>query len=49
MGHKNSKNKQEETIEDMALQMKLTAKQFSHSAKRARKDQQKEINKAKIV
>jgi len=50
MGHKSSKNKKkqpEEDIQDMILGMRLTSKQFQNAAKRAQKDQEKEIKKAR--
>jgi len=52
MGHKSSKNrkqKPEEDIQDMLFSMRLTSKQFQNAAKRAQRDQEKEIKKAREV
>ncbi len=52
MGHKSSKNRKqqpEEDIQDMIFSMRMTSKQFQNAAKRAQRDQEKEIKKAREV
>ena len=50
MGHRHSKAKDpREEIEDMVFEMKMNSKMFANAAVRARKAQEKEINKARTV
>lgn len=51
MGNNNKKPEKDprEEIEESIINMKITSKQFENAAKRAQRDQKKEIDKAKAV
>lgn len=50
MGGSNAKPRDpREEIEDSIIEMKMTAKQLENGAKRATRDQKKEIDKARAV